>query len=88
MVHVHCELLGLWSQEAGSQSSARDPARGKEMAKHQSALTSLEVEWLALTSGREGKLVLMHDAAGYHRLSGREVGLECWALKNEQELSL
>lgn len=77
MLHVHCELLGLWSLEAGSQSScllessASDLSRGKEMARHQLALTSLEVEWPGLTSGREGKLVLMHDAADYHRLPGR-----------------
>lgn len=41
MLHAHRELLGLGSQEPGGQSSASDPAKGKEAVKHQLGLTSI-----------------------------------------------
>lgn len=71
MLHVHCELLGLCSQEPGGQSCASDLARGKEVVKHQLGLTSIQVEWLCPASGREGKLVLVNEPAGRYRLHGR-----------------
>lgn len=71
MLHAHCELLGLGSQEPGGQSSASDPARGKEAVKHQLGLTSIRVEWLCLASGREGKLVSVNEPAGQYRLHRR-----------------
>lgn len=74
MLHICCEVLGLCSWKPGNQSSCDLERfggwpRGTEvMAKHLLAFTGIQVERPCLTSGGEGKLVLVNNTADYHRL--------------------